>query len=147
MTVNDVINNKLVNADVAGVILKDDKPQYNTILTTTFSDTLEPGDSTVEKTLVLTQTITPENTSDNLKYINIAEIVETSNTAGRRMAYSIVGNQKPTEAVAEVDASSSEEVMVLPPFGDTHIYYILGTVIGIILIGGIAFIIRKVLKK
>ena len=147
MTVNDVINNKLVNADVAGVILKDDKPQYNTILTTTFSDTLEPGDSTAEKTLVLTQTITPENTSDNLKYINIAEIVETSNTAGRRMAYSIVGNQKPTEAVAEVDASSSEEVMVLPPFGDTHIYYILGTVIGIILIGGIAFIIRKILKK
>ncbi len=147
MTVNDVINNKLVNADVAGVILKDDKPQYNTILTTTFSDTLKPGDSTAEKTLVLTQTITPENTSDNLKYINIAEIVETSNTAGRRMAYSIVGNQNPTEAVAEVDASSSEEVMILPPFGDTHIYYILGTVIGIILIGGIAFIIRKVLKK
>ena len=147
VTVNDVINNKLVDADVAGVILKDDKPQYNTILTTTFSDTLKPGDSTAEKTLVLTQTITPENTSDNLKYINIAEIVETSNTAGRRMAYSIVGNQKPTEAVAEVDASSSEEVMVLPPFGDTHIYYILGTVIGIILIGGIAFIIRKVLKK
>ena len=147
MTVNDVINNKLVNADVAGVIFKDDKPQYNTILTTTFSDTLKPGDSTAEKTLVLTQTITPENTSDNLKYINIAEIVETSNTAGRRMAYSIVGNQNPTEAVAEVDASSSEEVMILPPFGDTHIYYILGTVIGIILIGGIAFIIRKVLKK
>ena len=147
MTVNDVINNKLVNADVAGVILKDDKPQYNTILTTTFSDTLKPGDSTAEKTLVLTQTITPENTSDNLKYINITEIVETSNTAGRRMAYSIVGNQNPTEAVAEVDASSSEEVMILPPFGDTHIYYILGTVIGIILIGGIAFIIRKVLKK
>ena len=148
ISVNDVINNKLVNQDIANIILKDNVPQFNRVVTTTFNDQLKPGESTAEKTLVLTQTITPENTNDNLKYINIAEIVETSNTAGRRMAYSTVGNQDPTiQNASEVDSSVAESVVILPPFGDTHIYYILGAAIGIILIGGIAFIIRKVLKK
>lgn len=148
ISVNDVINNKLVNQEITDIILKDNVPQFNTVVTTIFNDQLKPGESTAEKTLVLTQTITPENSNDNLKYINIAEIVETSNTAGRRMAYSIVGNQDPTsQNASEIDSSVAESVVILPPFGDTHIYYILGAAIGIILIGGIAFIIRKVLKK
>ncbi len=104
--------------------------------------------ASVEKTLVLTQLITPENTADNLTYSNIAEIVKTSNTVGRRMAYSVVGNQNPTAANAsEIDSCLAEKVIILPPFGNTHIYYILGAVISIILIGGIAFIIKKVVNK
>ena len=78
----------------------------------------------------------------------MVEIAKTSNTVGRRMAYSVVGNQDPTASkAAEVDTSLAERVVILPPFGDTHIFYILGAVIAIILIGGIVFIIKKVLKK
>ncbi len=124
--------------------------QYNNIIQTTdvLTKELRPGEATDEKALVLTQLISTENKSDDLTYKNMVEIVKTSNTVGRRMAYSVVGNQDPTATDAsEVDSSMAEKVIILPPFGDTHIFYILGAVIAIILIGGIAFIIRKVVKK
>lgn len=128
--------------------LSDELAKFNKIIQTEeLNKSLKPGEST-EKTLVLNQLISTENTSDDLTYSNMVEIVKTSNTAGRRMAYSVVGNQNPTASTAsEVDSSVAEKVIILPPFGDIHIFYILGAVIGIILIGGIAIIIRKVLKK
>ena len=63
------------------------------------------------------------------------------------MAFSIVGNQDPTaNTPSEIDASIAEKIVILPPFGDGNIvYYILGAVVGIILIGGITLIIKKVL--
>lgn len=139
LTSGGLVNNKLATQ----------VNQFNYVIQTEgLNSALEPGQSTEDKPLVLTQTITSENTSDDLTYSNIVEIVKTSNTVGRRMAYSVVGNQDPTLSTAsEVDASLAERVIILPPFGNIHIYYILGAVIGIILIGGIAFIIRKVLKK
>ena len=121
--------------------------KINTIVKTNALNTaLEPGKS-IDTTLVLTQVITPENKNDNLTYSNIAEIVEVSNTVGRRMAYSIVGNQDPTaNTPSEIDASIAERIVILPPFGNGNIvYYILGAVVGIILIGGITLIIKKVL--
>ena len=121
--------------------------KINTIVKTNALNTaLEPGKS-VDTTLVLTQVITPENKNDNLTYSNIAEIVEVSNTVGRKMAFSIVGNQDPTaNTPSEIDASIAEKIVILPPFGDGNIvYYILGAVVGIILIGGITLIIKKVL--
>ena len=121
--------------------------KINTIVKTDALNTaLEPGKS-VDTTLVLTQVITPENKNDNLTYSNIAEIVEVSNTVGRKMAFSIVGNQDPTaNTPSEIDASIAEKIVILPPFGDGNIvYYILGAVVGIILIGGITLIIKKVL--
>ena len=121
--------------------------KINTIVKTNALNTaLEPGKS-VDTTLVLTQVITPENKNDNLTYSNIAEIVEVSNTVGRKMAFSIVGNQDPTaNTPSEIDASIAERIVILPPFGDGNIvYYILGAVVGIILIGGITLIIKKVL--
>lgn len=121
--------------------------KFNTIIQTSgLSKDLKPGDVS-EKTLVLSQLITAENKSDDLTYRNITEIVKTSNTVGRRMAYSIVGNQNPLEDAQEVDASVAEKVIILPPFGSSPIYYILGITIGLILIGGITLIIRKVLRK
>lgn len=122
--------------------------QYNNVIQTEgLNNVLKPGES-AEQTLVLTQLISTENTSDDLTYSNMVEIAKTSNTVGRRMAYSVVGNQDPTlSAAAEVDSSVAEKVVILPPFGDTHIFYILGAVIAVILIGGIVFIIKKVLKK
>lgn len=128
--------------------LSDDLAKFNNVIQTEgLNKALKPGES-AEKTLVLTQLISTENTSDDLTYSNITEIVKISNTVGRRMAYSVVGNQNPTATEAsEVDASVAEKVIILPPFGDMHILYILIGVVGIILIGGIAFIIKKVLKK
>ena len=139
----ELIAGGLVNGSLATQLA-----QFNNVIQTeSLNKSLKPGEST-EKTLVLTQLISTENTSDDLTYENIVEIVKTSNTVGRRMAYSIVGNQDPTASeAAEVDASVAEKVIILPPFGNTHIAYILGGVIGIILIGGIVFIIKKVLKK
>ena len=127
--------------------VKNKAQKINTIVKTNALNTaLEPGKS-VDTTLVLTQVITPENKNDNLTYSNIAEIVEVSNTVGRRMAFSIVGNQDPTvDTPGEIDASIAEKILILPPFGNGNIvYYILGAVVGIILIGGITLIIKKVL--
>ena len=127
--------------------VKNKAQKINTIVKTNALNTaLAPGKS-VDTTLVLTQVITPENKNDNLTYSNIAEIVEVSNTVGRKMAFSIVGNQDPTvDTPAEIDASIAEKIVILPPFGDGNIvYYILGAVVGIILIGGITLIIKKVL--
>lgn len=139
---DDLTGQNLVNAK-----LTDNVSKFNTIIQTLgLSKDLKPGDVS-EKTLVLSQLITAENKSDDLTYRNITEIVKTSNTVGRRMAYSIVGNQDPTVDAQEVDASVAEKVIILPPFGSSPIYYILGITIGLILIGGITLIIRKVLRK
>lgn len=129
--------------------LENQVKQHNNVIQTTdgLNKILKPGQNT-EKDLILTQLISTENKSDDLTYSNIVEIVKTSNSVGRRMAYSVVGNQNPTaDEATEVDSSMAEKVIILPPFGNTHIFYILGAVIAIILIGGIVFIIRKVLKK
>ncbi len=107
---------------------------------------LSPKESTSEK-LVLTQTITSQNTSDDMTYDNIAEIVQYSNTVGRRMAYSIVGNQKPNEAPAEVDSAKAEKIIILPPFGQTYLYLGVGVAVFALLSVGIIIIKKKVLKK
>lgn len=139
---DDLTGKNLVNAK-----LTDNVSKFNTIIQTLgLSKDLKPGDVS-EKTLVLSQLITAENKSDDLTYRNITEIVKTTNTVGRRMAYSVVGNQNPTVDAQEADASVAEKVIILPPFGSSPIYYILGITIGLILIGGITLIIRKVLRK
>lgn len=101
-------------------------------------------DGTTEKTirLILSNQMSPNSATDDLTYTNIAEIVKTSNTAGRRMSYSVVGNQNPSDEPAELDSARAEEVKVLPPYGETHIYYVLiGAVLVIIALGIIG--IRK----
>ena len=136
--------NNLVNSNLAN-----NTKQFNNIIQTGELDkALTPGETT-EKTLILTQLITTENTDDDLTYSNITEIVKTSNTVGRRMAYSIVGNQDPTaEQATEIDSSVAERVIILPPFGNARIiYYALGIGIAIVLIGGIILIRKLVLKR
>lgn len=138
-------NDNLVNSNLSNNVA-----QFNDVIETSGSELnkiLKPGEST-EKTLILSQLITAENSDDDLTYTNMVEIVRTSNTVGRRMAYSVVGNQDPkSDQADELDSSTAEKVIILPPFGEAHIYYILGAVVALILVGGIALIIRKVLKK
>ena len=149
VNVNDLTNNdanqvysRLVNNSLTETISK-----FNTMLVTKdLAKALEPGKETDNKTLVLTKVITPENANDDLTYENIAEIVQTSNTVGRRMAYSIVGNQNPTENPSEVDSSQAERIVILPPTGEPYLYLGIGAIAIIILIGGVIIIKKKVIK-
>ena len=139
----EIISQGLVNSN-----LTEDINQFiDVIQTPNFGEkALLPGES-ITKMLILSQEITPENTADDLTYANMVEIVKTSNEAGRRMAYSVVGNQDPSlPDASEVDANVAERIVILPPFGEQRIYYLLGITIGAILIGGIVLIRRKVLK-
>ena len=147
--------NNLVNSS-----LKDNLNKFNTIITTTKTNTaLVPAiyaqkvnttrASSVSVPLVLTQLITSENKDDDLDYINKVEMVAESNTVGRKMAYSIVGNFDPTGNVMELDEDYAE-VKILPPFG-ANLTYVMIAIITIagasIIIAGIVFIKKKVLVK
>lgn len=122
---------------------------FNDVINTAnLNKALAPAENTTVG-LVLTQLINPENSADDKTYDNIAEITTISNTVGRRMAYSIQGNQDPTETPAEVDSVKSERVTILPPFGIGNIvvYIAIAVSVLVILAGGIIFIKKKVLNK
>lgn len=96
--------------------------------------------------LILSQMLTQDSSSDDRIYNNMTELITTKNDVGRRMSYSVVGNQDPTIEPREIDADDSQEVVILPPFGQKYIYYVLGTAVAVILIAGI-IITMIVLKK
>ena len=150
----------MVNGTVAGVIKKNvggrDVNQYNSIVQTeTLKKALVPqtknsnsADTSISTKLVLSQLITAQNDTDDLTYDNIAEIVKTTNSVGRRMAYSVAGNQDPTQIPSEVDAAKAERVMILPPFGSaTYVYIIIAIAAATILVVGIVLIKKKVIGK
>lgn len=125
--------------------------EYNTILVKEFNKDLTPkivsgGESSVETSLVLSQVMTSEESTDQKAYNNMAEIVSFENGIGRRMEYSIVGNQNPDKTIAEVDSDMAQSVTVLPPFGQTYIYYVLGAVIAVIAVAGIILIKVKIVN-
>ena len=100
--------------------------------------------------LVLSQSISPENKSDDLTYRNIAEIVRYDNEVGRRMEWSVTGNQDPVEPPQELDTDRAETITILPPFGELSNYTnliasITIIVSGVILVVGIVFIKRKII--
>ena len=121
--------------------IKDKANSYNNIIATTqLSKNLKPGEN-ITKDLLLSQIIYNGSESDNKSYENISEIVQTTNTVGRRMAYSIAGNQDPTAEPTEVDSSKAETIVVVPPFGLTQILYIgIALAVVTILAVGIVFI-------
>lgn len=64
------------------------------------------------------------------------------------MAYSVAGNQDPTQIPSEVDAAKAERVMILPPFGSaTYVYIIIAIAAATILVVGIVLIKKKVIGK
>lgn len=141
----DVINAEKVNKN-----LKDDISKNNTILKNIkLNEELKPGDKTHNEALQLTQIITTQNTEDDKSYTNLAEITDIYNSVGRRMAFSIQGNQNPASNPAEVDACKSEKVVILPPFGigEIILYTTISVLVLVTLTGGIIFIKKKVLKK
>ncbi len=160
-----VIEKNVLNAEEAkdslvNNNLKAQVEKYNTVIVTEalskdlvpslYKEKVKSGEDSVSVPLVLTQLITTENDTDDLTYRNLVEIVKTSNTIGRRMEYSVVGNQDPEANPQELDSDIAEVVRILPPFGRA-INYILLAIIAIVVIsiatGGIIFIKKKVLKK
>ena len=157
-------NDQIANEKLVNTKLIEDKTidKYNTkIFTESLNAELVPRiykdkvdnnrqDST-DVPLVLTQLVTSENSTDDLTYRNIVELVRTSNKVGRRMEYSVVGNQNPTRSPAEIDTDLSEQVKILPPFGTDMTIYMIISIIVIagagMLVPSIIFIKQKVLKK
>ena len=111
----------------------------------TSSSKLKPGESkTLE--LVLSKTISSSDEDDDLSYDNIAEILQYTNTVGRRS--DIPGDQDPTKAPIEADADWTETVVITPPTGENRAhYFVLTGVILVIIAGGVFVIKKKVLDK
>ena len=109
------------------------------------SSKLKPGESkTLE--LVLSKTISSSDEDDDLSYDNIAEILQYTNTVGRRS--DIPGDQDPTTAPIEADADWTETVVITPPTGENRAhYFVLTGVILVIIAGGVFVIKKKVLDK
>ena len=132
--------------EVADVIANTD---VNIVKTEGLAGELQPGESK-SVSLILTQIMSSNNAQDDKAYDNIAEISAVSNTAGRRMAYSIQANQDPkAEDPAEVDTSKAEHIIVIPPtgIGEIVVYIALSRAVLAVIIVGIIFIKKKVLKK
>ena len=137
------VNNNLVNEK-----LKHSVETFNTIITTNeLSEELTLNLNRVKTLKLIVSELMTKSAEDDLSYESIVEIVKTTNTVGRRMAYSVVGNQHPYQAPAEVDASKGEVVQVLPPFGTSNVmYYALALAVAAILGVGIFLIKKKVVK-
>ena len=125
----------------------------------------ENGTSRVETNLTLFQDITSSN-EDNLTYNNLSEIVETSNTLGRRCAYSIPGNQEIADQSLgknaaevqitrmkwvkpeEIDTDSAQTITIMPPTGevDYTIYIIIG-LIGITILGILCITLKITISR
>lgn len=104
------------------------------------NEALVPGDSrTVE--LMLSKTLSTSEGTEDPTFDNIAEILQYTNTVGRRS--DIPGNQDPTKAPVEGDADWTETVTITPPTGEnrSHYYVITGIVLTIIAAG--VFVIKK----
>ena len=138
----------LLGGDLVNARLTDNIAQFNTIIQTeSFGTALQPGEE-ISQTLILSQLITPENTEDDLQYTNMAEIVKTSNENGRRMAFSVVGNQDPLlDNPSEIDASMAERIIILTPFGENNFFYMIAGIVAVMLVVGIVLIKVFVLKK
>lgn len=114
------------------------------IVTDSLSKQLAPGEST-QAYLTLSKTISAESEDDDLAYNNIAEILKTTSQNGTVPTNSLVGNQDPNNGAAEVDTDTAEQVAIVPPQGETRIYYVLGAVLVLTLGIGIVVIKKYVL--
>ena len=172
----ELINNKYYNT----------LNTYNTIVTNkTMGDTaLYPEEANVEAdeevtnpqssiqtTMMLSTTLTPDSGEDTMVYNNLSEIVQVSNSQGRRLKWSVTGNQPmanqdlgsdtPVDeqdeiytkvdlvTPKEIDADSSQEILILPPTGANRNYtlWIIVGIVALAIIAGGVILIRRYFKK
>lgn len=168
---NDVVNRKYIN----------ELRTYDTLLVTgdlakgtgsnsgLLPEISKSGDDKSSKStkLVLSSELSSDTTGGNLIYNNLAEIVATTNSQGRRMQFSIVGNQEMADqslgnnaatdansgedliTPSEIDTDSAQKIVIMPPTGENKNYIpiIVGSIIGVIVIIGAIVLIRKYVKK
>ena len=127
--------------------------------------------SSVQATMMLSSTLTPDSGEDTMVYNNLSEIVQVSNTQGRRLKWSITGNQPMSNqdygsdipadeetgiytrvdlvTPTEIDSDSSQEVLILPPTGSDRNYtlWIIVGVVALAIIAGGVILIRRYFKK
>ncbi len=163
-----------VNRDYVSRAYAPEVATYNTIVVTKdMNDNLLPtlygqGQNEDNTTLILTTSVTASGDSENLTYNNLAEVIETSNSYGRRMAFSISGNQEMANQdindvgsyqdhhayssskitqPREIDADSAQQIQILPPTGSqdyrNRVLAIITTAIATIIILVGAIIIKK----
>ncbi len=140
---------------------------YNTLITTDkLSGNLLPSilgkDNSETKTTLVLSALLSDNVNENFVYNNLAEIVATSNSQGRRMQYSISGNQQMSDqslgndaseelytaidlvTPEEIDADSAQKIVILPPQGeDKNILPIVLTSLGVAFILGVGIMFIK----
>ena len=166
----ELINNKYYNT----------LNTYNNIVTNkSLGDTalypeaaeIEGVQSSAQTTMMLSTTLVPDSGEDTLVYNNLCEIVQVSNSQGRRLKYSITGNQPmanqeygsdvPADeedeiytkvdlvTPKEIDADSSQEILILPPTGANRNYtlWIIVGIVALAIIAGGIVLIRKYFKK
>ena len=170
--------NKNSNKDLVNSKYKKVMETYNSMVTTKSlskdllpEGTTEKDESTVSTKLMLSSTLVPDTGDDSMVYNNLAEVVQTSNTQGRRMKYAISGNQpmsdqtlKPQTSVdeengvytkadlvtpTEIDADSAQKVLILPPTGANRnytVWIIVGIMSALIIVIG-AVLIKKYFRK
>lgn len=170
--------NKNSNKDLVNSKYKKVMETYNSMITTKSlskdllpEGTTEKDESTVSTKLMLSSTLVPDTGDDSMVYNNLAEVVQTSNTQGRRMKYAISGNQpmsdqtlKPQTSVdeengvytkadlvtpTEIDADSAQKVLILPPTGANRnytVWIIVGIMSALIIVIG-AVLIKKYFRK
>lgn len=166
---SDLVNAKFANilGSYNNIVTVKDKGINKSLLPENIYDNDAEKDSKAKATtqMVLSTTLVPDTGDDSMVYNNLSEIVQTSNTQGRRMKYSIAGNQEMSDqsrgtgdqlltkadlvTPAELDADSSQKILILPPTGANR-NYTLWVTVGIvmaILIGGSIFLIKKFLNK
>ena len=104
---------------------------------------------------------------ENVVFNNITEVLNTTNDQGRRMEYSISGNQEMADqslgkdrgtdeyagydliTPTEIDADSSQKVQFMPPTGANKKYlpYIISTIIAVVIIILGCILIKKKIDK
>lgn len=166
----NVIGN--IDADLVNRHYLDKVSTYNTLITTdTLKGKLLPtiegkGNNQTETSLVLTKTLSNNSGNDEFIYNNLAEIVEISNDQGRRMQFSIVGNQEMADqslktnnaaedvntaikivTPSEIDADSAQKIVILPPLGEKHIIPIMIASLASLSIIAIAIVFIKKYSK
>ena len=145
---NSLKNNGYIDNSVKNAItnLKNNQ-QLNTILISKNGaiPALRPG-GTAELTLKLAKVISAQE--DEMRYLNVGEIIQYTNQVGRRDNQSTPGNYNPQteQNEREKDTGRANSFTIRTPEGQTRYYYLLGIGIAIILVIGIIIIKKKIVK-
>ena len=132
---------------------------------------IDGAQSSSQTTMMLSTTLVPDSGEDTMIYNNLSEIIQVSNTQGRRLKYSIPGNQPMANQESgsnvpadedngiytkvdlvtptEIDSDSSQRILILPPTGANRNYtlWIIVGIVALAIIAGGIVLIRKYFKR